>query len=433
MADGSPVAGAPSSTLAETRAHALGLCFLLAAGAWAVALGAILLLGVWKEVDRFLPYLLLAVGVGTLASSVGLLLSPGEAARVKLDRPRATSPAKAGPSSPAPRRTEAGRPTPKPRDSRPHSGLGRAVVSAASRTGDEIWRRWTTPIARPLGVELAGPVPETAHSAPKSGGFVAFPRRSQDLQFVTRARPGGTEPDGFLPPAAPSPHASAPSPPSPSNAARSPPPPRPQPGPFSETELDALFPCAPPSPPAAEVLSSPRTVPPSGGPNEAPRSENRFASDAADETSGRFAVGNPAAAPPQAARPEVPVHREPSPIRADEDMGPLLAGPLGLLPVLDSQDHVVAFEATNPTPPHLRLSPYMEPDRLLAGRSGTGVRESLRWYCTECSRALSDFRSWVQCRRCSRPMCRQCLTSSFLAGADGHCANCRSSQGTAAT
>jgi len=49
--------------------------------------------------------------------------------------------------------------------------------------------------------------------------------------------------------------------------------------------------------------------------------------------------------------------------------------------------------------------------------------------CSECSRDLLDFRAWVECRVCRKPLCRDCLQRSFSTGEAGSCSECRASRG----
>lgn len=427
MAGDSSIAEAPSSTHATSKTRTGGPSFLLASGASVVALGTILLLGLWRELDRFLPYLLLVVGAGILFTSVDLLVAPGESPRPKRDRTPAPPPATAEPSSPL-ARPKVVQPRPRLREHHPHSGLGRAAVSAATKPGDEIWRRWAIPRPRPLGAELVGPVPETAYCPPKLGAFVAFPARDQDLQFPALERPPVGKASGSSTPSSSAPLLDlrrgesfwSSDPPVPSKKfGRS--------GPFSDSELDTLFPRVADSTSLGGAPLAPIPSDRSCGPGSLLPSPELSPSRSLEGGPGPSKVPDAQTPPLPDSQPNAEAASAPCPIPTGAAVGPLLAGPVALLPTLDALDHMVALEALNPTPPHLRSSLPPKPSGSSSGRVGPVARQTARWHCADCSQALSDFRAWVECPRCSQPICRRCLSAAFLTGEEGHCAECRNS------
>lgn len=103
---------------------------------------------------------------------------------------------------------------------------------------------------------------------------------------------------------------------------------------------------------------------------------------------------------------------------------PFLTGRGGML-TLDVFDHPVDLDAVSPTRPRLGPAAPVRPERTVRS-SGARVGEAaMRRLCGECSRRLTDFRSWVECRFCRKPLCRQCLQESFEGAEVGACMECR--------
>lgn len=430
-----PLHAASSGWPAERSIDGLRLCLLLvlgALGALAVMLGALLILGLGAAATPYVPFFLIAIGIGTWVGSLGFLQSRSEPTSGNLHRSPDVWPTNPPRPTPPPKPAPLDGETPRHWTLHLHSGLGRAAVSATTRGGDELWRRWTIPPARPLGVAIAGPVPQSAYSPPPASGFVGFPARDTDLQFPTpgRARPPTPEATRSPVPALASrADASAPT-----DEARPSGDPSPSPnhtGPFTESELDAMFPLGRDFSPVTEESPSPAASRPPK-PKSEPRAANLpFAEGPAPRGPRRPERIRPARAPTPEPMPKTPDRPDSAPVSSGEEVGPLLAGPVGLLPTLDSMDHLVALEALNPTPPHLRLAPSLGVDRARPGRTLTATSGGFRWHCTECSQGLTDLRAWVECPQCARPICRRCLTLSFLTGADGHCTDCHRGRSTA--
>ena len=103
---------------------------------------------------------------------------------------------------------------------------------------------------------------------------------------------------------------------------------------------------------------------------------------------------------------------------------PFLSGRGGML-TLDAFDHPVDLESINPILPRLRTAVSSGRERNPRTAEVENREAAVRRFCSECSRALSDFRSWVECRFCRKPLCRQCLQESFEGEEAGACMECR--------
>lgn len=94
------------------------------------------------------------------------------------------------------------------------------------------------------------------------------------------------------------------------------------------------------------------------------------------------------------------------------------------LPPLDRLDRRVYLESVNPLPPHLRPGPGSRPTPSTPSTAHGPSPAYPSISCSMCARRLSDFRTWAHCPRCGEPLCRDCLSLSFLTGAEGHCPSC---------
>jgi hypothetical protein len=421
----SPIESRPATPASHLVTHYSHRYFLPVAGTCAVVLAALILLGEWSGTGPALYWTLFAVGVGALVSSFGFLAWQ-ESLALRASRPVAHVAPPAAPVAPAVPGTtaEPHRPVSAHHLTLPHlhSGLGRAAVSAAFRSGDDMWRRWVTPASPSLGVEVAGPVASSWYSPTKEGALAPFAPRDQGIWFLS--------PDHHLvipdlPSSGGGPSFSVSGG---SRDLRLEPEPTERTQPFTEFELDTLFPPEPGAPlppyddtPPPEPAPDPFAGPP-GSPAPSPPTiptlsdtEERPRAPSAPST---FRTG----APPiwEGLDAEIAL--------AAAEAGAMGSGPSGMLPTLDSLDHQVYLEALNPTPPHLRTSHRPSrpkpPKRTVRSVASPEGHE----FCTMCARKVADFRTWVECPRCGRPLCRDCLGISFLTGAGGRCFNCRESR-----
>lgn len=170
----------------ENVAHHSHLYVLPTAGAGALVVGALTLLGTRPDFAEYLPFALTLLGatalLGSFASYMCLPWSTLRNDRDASARHSGSSPREGvvpTTGSSVTDRHPSG-------ESRRSAGLGRAAVAQAARLWDEPWHQWSTPRSVPLGAPLVGPVPATAYSAPKSGGDALFPERDRDLFFLQK-------------------------------------------------------------------------------------------------------------------------------------------------------------------------------------------------------------------------------------------------------
>ncbi len=423
MTDLTPSPGGTASRVASERLTRFSHRYLLPiTGACAATLGILILLGLRPIEGPALYSTLLLAGLGALVSSFGFL-----AWQETVSRPSPNTRSASSRPSPTPsKKVEPSAKSVAPTHSMPLSGLGRAAVSAAYRAGDQIWHQWTTPRTRSLGVDVTGPVASSWYIPPKVGAPNPYSRRDQDLLFVNGGRLAPVTPSSTL--------AGEPPVPNPSLARRSGRAVKivtPRAVPFTDTELDTLFP--PESPPPRSAPTAPATpahlsVSPSSSPGSA-----RPPGPAPDVLAPSPVLTGLSTPPEPSGGPTVAWELPgPEAFAGVSEPEPNFSGLGGLLPTLDAIDHQVYLEAINPLPPHLRSQPLRRDPRGDGTGSAPSERHARPGFCSMCARKLSDFRSWVECPQCSHPMCRDCLGLSFLTGAEGRCFVCRDSRGTPA-
>lgn len=404
----------PSNSASARVSHLCHRYVLPIAGACALTLGLLIVAGVWKGTVVALYWTLFAVGLAALVACFGYLAgqeAPSAPTPASDPIPVASKPTVPARTPPAPTRaSEAAR----PRAGRPHSGLGRAVVSAANGSSDVLWNQWMPLKSGPLGVEAAGPIAESWYFASRSGAIAPYAGRDREAILLTPDP--RTEP--VRGPSTPAPVRYS----SPRSGLPSVPKPRTEP--FSDIELEAMF----PSDEELAILGAhlagsavisnrePSERPP---PPELPLAPPSATAEAARSESRPLAPATVAAWEYPAAG-------------AVSEASSLVTGPAGSLASLDALDHQIYLESINPTPPHLRPAPQPaarpEPRAARSSpRAATGPS------CAMCSRPLPDFRAWVECPHCDQPMCRDCLGISFMTGGEGRCFRCRDSHGPAAT
>ncbi len=384
--------------LSERLARAAHRYLVPVAGAGTSALG----IGLWvggSGSDRpYLPLALVGVGISAIATSVALHLRPHS---------RATVPA---PSRlPSAASSDALEPGIAP--SVPRSGIGRAVTSSEVVRRDDIWRSWEVPSQAPLGAALTGPVAESAYvpemdppvwtDVPRDAEHPLLPMVARPRSAPLRGPVGVPGAPRYAPAVRALPSFRT------RRAAR-------RRGPFSEAELDRLFPLerpaalhVPPMPLATTEISPMPFLRPA------------LALEADAIGASDTAAARPTAAPPAGgASPVAGAALEPV-------TGEQPNGRFRILPSLLFLRNPLYLEAIQPLPPHLRR----------AGRSGGPVPGSsaaapldrsggLRVECVGCLRSFSGFRSWVLCPGCHAPLCRRCLGASFLASPEGQCSRC---------
>lgn len=389
----------------ERVAHHSHLYVLPLAGAGAIALGSLSLLGVLTEFERWFPLALMLVGSTAVVGSVASHICSRPTS--ESERPSHEEPSRPVPVAPAPAsadialRNAAGA---RSWENVPFSGIGRAAVSRFARVGDELWRMWGTPKAPPLGAHLVGPVPETAYSAPKAGAFVAFPEKDRDAQRMPSVRARPTTPVPFAEPVG-APVSRRVGRPVPSAIPIAPTYERPK----VSWGLSHVADLQPES-------SSHAPLPPMGSPFRSLAKSGATRRAVGDRSSGPQGSPGRTLASPSSHAPF-------------DDVGSFFAGPAGLLPTLDSLDHLASFDSSiNPILTHLRPSDPSAVATRSPRDADPSAQRPLTKFCSDCSRHLSDFRTWVDCRVCRKPMCRHCLSQSFMTDAEGTCSHCRDQQ-----
>ena len=388
------------------RGHRLAVS---ASGAAAVVMSYLLAIGLWTQ-DRYYLELSLGAGVAALAAGVGYhaWASRARAADAPQEPPRIfAAGARTSPPAVAAAGT-VGRPDP----TTPQSGIGQATVQGAAEGGPRIWQQWDapTPWSKTLGSPLIGPVPETAYVPHAPGAFVPFPSTEQDIVYVPGAvlRP--------LPVASPWALDRFPSDPHRSGAVRGHSGGRARSArggrtePFSDRELDELFPPGPPRPEGGAAGAIAPAIPSMTGPG--PSCALALRTPPVIGAAGPRRL-SPAPARSPGGPPSIPGPRPGSTRPSATAEASAAAAPVR---------HAIYLEAINPIPPHRRESERRSPGERPAPpfRSPDTLRS-----CAVCDRGLSDFRSWAECAKCYRPVCRLCLSISLLSGYDGLCSTCR--------
>lgn len=107
------------------------------------------------------------------------------------------------------------------------------------------------------------------------------------------------------------------------------------------------------------------------------------------------------------------------------NVGLFLRGPGAVLPLLDALDYETGFGtyATPPSDPQRGSTSASKAWK--NGASSDAPRATAARICNDCSRHLADFREWVHCRRCLKPLCQNCLAKSFSQNDRGLCSDCR--------
>lgn len=401
--------------------------FLLPAAALtALLLGLVLLIYPSAIVGNYTAFALFAIGLGALAffTSFNEWRSPTRLSAKA--RPAIDGTSTSLPTGPL---TEVeGRIPGRPRSAIAERGSEWRVLSAPLDPGDETWLSWLPRERRRLGSERDGLVPGVVHSPGKAGNLVAFPVRN----YPGSVRPGmgSPRPIDSVPVAKPRPNTAeqAGQPhfsPIPGVTGHEPSHPSRRVAPFSEEELDRMFPpvsgrrriflveapqkvgevefrAREPNPPA-EPLARSEESEESAESNEGPLSLLEGDTDRSSRVDRRGEEQSDAA-------------RIPSPDRAPSDP----------VPRPDPRASELFSEAANPVPPHLRgTGPLVRGD---IPRAAHRSRESAspRSVCASCSKVVVSLRMSGPCPKCLRPVCNDCLREAFVTKGHGWCIDCSS-------
>ena len=353
----------------------------------------------------FLPFVLFGVGLGALAGCAALSSKGQESA----PSPRRSTVAL--PSPPAVTRSPSERPT-APVAEVPRRVAGRGsewrVLSGPVVPGEETWLSWLPKERRRLGPADGGLVPGVVHSPGRAGNLIAFPVRNfygglrvpadPHRPVVSGSRP--SEPVEALRDSASPPVIVPPSP-------RTVPAATPPSSPFTQEDLDRLFPL--PGAARGVVLTdvpqrvgrapSPGDPDPRMGPPFPQDSEEALLSELEDEVDRARSFG--------------PATTTSLPTRASS-------------PPASDEGQSVLEELSNPLPPHLRgTGPLI---RAAAPKPGSRPRLSRapRTVCASCSKVVVDLRMSSPCPRCLRPVCTECLREALADEGHGWCEDCSS-------
>lgn len=380
----------------------------------ALALGLFLMAQPYSGAESILPYVMFAVGLGSLSVCVSIRWEE------RRSEPARTAPLSAAApeslSSPvvsnAPVVSSGTLPSP-----RGGSGSGKPygsewrVLSDPMGPGDETWLGWLPRERRRLGAEGATLASGVVPSPGRAGNLVAFPVRDY-RGAIPAGRGSAVRPDYGVAAAGGAPNdaglgSSAESlPPEPigewpTGSGRA--------SPYSVEELDRMFP-------------------------PAPDERSRFLADAPQRVGGL--------APPRAeAVTESPPQDAPEPVGSPSggieqpaQKGGSARGADGVAGgtrAFDLPLPNLAVEAANPIPPHLRTA---GPIDRFGGVPGGGRRHgppAPRSVCASCSKVVLNFRMSGPCPKCLRPVCDDCLRESFVNHGRGWCLDCSQLTSTA--
>ena len=376
---------------------------LLAVALVSVALGLTLLVLPIPRALTVVPVALFAIALATL----GVVLAASRGRSIgdpsRGHRESSEPPASADVALPA---AEKSPPKVAERSVRPASSRGSSwrVLSSSANPGDETWLSWLPRERRRLYAEPGSVAPGVVTSPGKAGNLVAFPVRDYyggallpavrgpRTTLPTPAKERGLIGDEHLPRLT-SPHAS----------------------PFSEEELDRMF------------------------PPEGRRRGPVFLPDAPDRIGGGASWAKSAIPTPIASS-------EAGRLLADVSLSPAPADDLLLDETRPSPleglshkgegereteidlttDERLSREAANPVPPHLRASgPLLrfEPSRPARGTKSSATPRSV---CASCSKVVVNLRMSGPCPKCLRPICNECLREAFVTHGHGWCVDCSS-------
>ena len=300
-----------------------------------------------------------------------------------------------------------------PQGARP-SFLGRGatwrVLSSAPEPGDETWLSWLPREIRRLGPDPSSVAPGVIASPGRAGNLVAFPvrdyfggalppaSRGTLSPLPPRARERGLVGDEHLP-ALSSPRAS----------------------PFSDEELDRMFPpegrrgrvfleSAPARIGGCPPWSSSGAVAP--GSLRLPEERSQLSVREAEPEDGEDISLAPHGGNGRNSQNTATV--------AASRRTPREARPVEK----DASSSELSQEAANPVPPHLRASGTLLRLAPSPSAARTGKGSLSRSVCASCSKVVVDLRMSGPCPKCLRPLCHDCLRDALVTVGHGWCSDC---------
>lgn len=314
-----------------------------------------------------------------------------------------------------------------------HRGSEWRVPATAISPGDETWLSWLPRERQLLGADSQGAYRRAAYSPGLPGSLVAIPTRDRGV--------------GRRPPMAPG-DSGGPAPPTRQATVAGPsedlwdsrstsvdsssPPARPRLSPYSEEELDRMF------PPATRgrttfLSSAPERVGVRAVPTEEWNDAPGFQRPPGDDTEALEPERPTLEVHPDAGAQDVSragrfIHDGSSP-RLVSSLAP---GPPDEPSIGDPPADELSREAANPVPPHLRgtgLLPRSGTRRPHPSPAGPGGQKSV---CASCSKVVVNLRMSGPCPRCLRPICNECLREAFVTHGHGWCIDCAASPAAAA-
>jgi hypothetical protein len=385
-----------------------------------LVLGGVLILRPSAPVGPYLPLLLVAMGLGTLAAFPGLR-PPGEHRKTRQPTPPPTVSPPALPDSPQPTSVARARPTSFP----PARGSEWRVLSAPPAPGDETWLSWLPRESRRLGGGVRAVRPGRGYSPGRAGSLVALPLREQEADLPPDSVPGAFAgsarghgslriPEGRT---GPGPRRALsdegpPDPPRRLSRRRA----------FSEEELDRMF---PPAEAVGRVFLA--DVPEKIGLPSAPSRRGVVAEPQASgrrhepEAPGLFRA---ATEPVRAVRAHGwaedsgpgTTRQEPAPSDLGEQSQAVTDG--------DSRSSKLRREAVNPVPPHLRDGGFAGSNGAPGTVRNRADASPAKSVCASCSKVVVNLRMSGPCPKCLRPICNDCLREALAGTGHGWCIDC---------
>lgn len=423
------MAGVPHATLTGPspagweRVHRLSSRILLPLAALSsLVLGGVLLLHPSKPLGPYAPFVLVAIGLASLATSSGLqfhlprgpapALGPSRAVVPDVSRPHPES--TQGPLLPSIRR----------RSFSPNPGSDWRVLAAPASPGDETWLSWLPRESRRLGAAGGLSGSRTGYSPVQPGSLVAFPVQRLNTNIQVDSMPGAFARSTRVPGSPQVPTDKPRSNPdfSPTKGVAPEPPGRgSKKPPFSEDELDSMF------PPGSEQR-----------PAFLPKAPQRVGvrGSRPSESQPRAGPSIPTARPTNhsvpevemdSARPSVDSGQDWEPLPVTLDPKPVPTASARSLETTREPEPVgseISLEAANPVPPHLRSAGFRSAIETLPSGRRTPDLPGSKSVCASCSKVVVNLRMSGPCPKCLRPICTDCLREALVSHGHGWCIDC---------